>query len=59
MRRTAIEVDVQRNMGDVIDLFTCNKAEVAKSFVGAPLATFELKTDALIDEARSWRPAFR
>ncbi|HGA4745138.1 TPA: bifunctional aconitate hydratase 2/2-methylisocitrate dehydratase [Salmonella enterica subsp. enterica serovar Saintpaul] len=48
-----IEVDVSNlNMGDVIDVYPY-KAEVRNHETGELLATFELKTDVLIDEVRA------
>ncbi|MBF9178045.1 bifunctional aconitate hydratase 2/2-methylisocitrate dehydratase [Escherichia coli] len=48
-----IEVDVSNlNMGDVIDVYPY-KGEVRKHETGELLATFELKTDVLIDEVRA------
>ncbi|EJV3516255.1 bifunctional aconitate hydratase 2/2-methylisocitrate dehydratase [Escherichia coli] len=48
-----IEVDVSNlNMGDVIDVYPY-KGEVRNHETGEPLATFELKTDVLIDEVRA------
>ena len=48
-----IEVDVSNlNMGDVIDVYPY-KGEVRNHETGELLATFELKTDVLIDEVRA------
>ncbi|EHA9674623.1 bifunctional aconitate hydratase 2/2-methylisocitrate dehydratase [Shigella flexneri] len=48
-----IEVNVSNlNMGDVIDVYPY-KGEVRNHETGEPLATFELKTDVLIDEVRA------
>lgn len=48
-----IEVDVNDlNMGDVIDVYPF-KGEVRNHETGALLASFELKTDVLIDEVRA------
>jgi len=48
-----IEVDVSRlNMGDVIDVYPF-KGEVRDHYSDELLATFELKTDVLIDEVRA------
>ncbi|EJZ0617665.1 bifunctional aconitate hydratase 2/2-methylisocitrate dehydratase [Escherichia coli] len=48
-----IEVDVSNlNMGDVIDVYPY-KGEVRSHETGELLATFELKTDVLIDEVRA------
>ncbi|HDL6515260.1 TPA: bifunctional aconitate hydratase 2/2-methylisocitrate dehydratase [Yersinia enterocolitica] len=48
-----IEVDVSNlNMGDVIDIFPY-LGEVRHHDTGAILATFELKTDVLLDEVRA------
>ncbi|EJW0427944.1 bifunctional aconitate hydratase 2/2-methylisocitrate dehydratase [Escherichia coli] len=48
-----IEVDVSNlNMGDVIDVYPY-KGEVRNHETGEQLATFELKTDVLIDEVRA------
>ncbi|EBG1403164.1 bifunctional aconitate hydratase 2/2-methylisocitrate dehydratase [Salmonella enterica] len=48
-----IEVDVSNlNMGDVIDVYPY-KGEVRNHEIGELLATFELKTDVLIDEVRA------
>ncbi|HGH2593798.1 TPA: bifunctional aconitate hydratase 2/2-methylisocitrate dehydratase [Salmonella enterica subsp. enterica serovar Stanley] len=48
-----IEVDVSNlNMGDVIDVYPY-KREVRNHETGELLATFELKTDVLIDEVRA------
>lgn len=48
-----IEVDVSNlNMGDVIDVYPY-KGEVGNHETGELLATFELKTDVLIDEVRA------
>ncbi|ECG5664737.1 bifunctional aconitate hydratase 2/2-methylisocitrate dehydratase [Salmonella enterica subsp. enterica serovar Poona] len=48
-----IEVDVSNlNMGDVIDVYPY-KGEVRNQETGELLATFELKTDVLIDEVRA------
>lgn len=48
-----IEVDVSNlNMGDVIDVYPY-KGEVRNYETGELLATFELKTDVLIDEVRA------
>ena len=48
-----IEVDVSNmNMGDVIDVYPF-KGEVRKHETGELLASFELKTDVLIDEVRA------
>lgn len=48
-----IEVDVSNlNMGDVIDVYPY-KGEVRNNETGELLATFELKTDVLIDEVRA------
>ncbi|HBB3285716.1 TPA: bifunctional aconitate hydratase 2/2-methylisocitrate dehydratase [Escherichia coli] len=48
-----IEVDVSNlNMGDVIDVYPY-KGEVRNHETGERLATFELKTDVLIDEVRA------
>ncbi|MHC5638121.1 bifunctional aconitate hydratase 2/2-methylisocitrate dehydratase [Escherichia coli] len=48
-----IEVDVSNlNMGDVIDVYPY-KGEVHNHETGELLATFELKTDVLIDEVRA------
>ncbi|HFU9167983.1 TPA: bifunctional aconitate hydratase 2/2-methylisocitrate dehydratase [Escherichia coli] len=48
-----IEVDVSNlNMGDVIDVYPY-KGEVRNHETGGLLATFELKTDVLIDEVRA------
>ncbi|WP_115915445.1 bifunctional aconitate hydratase 2/2-methylisocitrate dehydratase [Escherichia coli] len=48
-----IEVDVSNlNMGDVIDVYPY-KGEVRNNETGERLATFELKTDVLIDEVRA------
>ena len=48
-----IEVDVSNlNMGDVIDVYPY-KGEVRNHETGVQLATFELKTDVLIDEVRA------
>ncbi|EOY8495979.1 bifunctional aconitate hydratase 2/2-methylisocitrate dehydratase [Providencia stuartii] len=48
-----IEVDVSKlNMGDVIDIYPY-KGEVCNHETGELLATFELKTDVLIDEVRA------
>lgn len=48
-----IEVDVSKlNMGDVIDIYPY-KGEVRNHETGELLATFELKTDVLIDEVRA------
>ncbi|HHQ8897388.1 TPA: bifunctional aconitate hydratase 2/2-methylisocitrate dehydratase [Escherichia coli] len=48
-----IEVDVSNlNMGDVIDVYPY-KGEVRNRETGELLATFELKTDVLIDEVRA------
>lgn len=48
-----IEADVsQLKMGDVIDLYPF-EGRVADHQTGATLATFELKTDVLIDEVRA------
>ncbi|HFO4998372.1 TPA: bifunctional aconitate hydratase 2/2-methylisocitrate dehydratase [Escherichia coli] len=48
-----IEVDVSNlNMGDVIDVYPY-KGEVCNHETGELLATFELKTDVLIDEVRA------
>lgn len=48
-----IEVDVSNlNMGDVIDVYPY-KGEVLNHETGELLATFELKTDVLIDEVRA------
>ena len=48
-----IEVDVSNlNMGDVIDVYQY-KGEVRSHETGELLATFELKTDVLIDEVRA------
>ncbi|AOM41061.1 bifunctional aconitate hydratase 2/2-methylisocitrate dehydratase [Xenorhabdus hominickii] len=48
-----IEVDVSKlNMGDVIDIYPY-KGEVRYHETNELLATFELKTDVLIDEVRS------
>ncbi|MED9784029.1 bifunctional aconitate hydratase 2/2-methylisocitrate dehydratase [Escherichia coli] len=48
-----IEVDVSNlNMGDVIDVYPY-KCEVRNHETGELLATFELKTDVLIDEVRA------
>ncbi|EJT6964112.1 bifunctional aconitate hydratase 2/2-methylisocitrate dehydratase [Salmonella enterica] len=48
-----IEVDVSNlNMGDVIDVYPY-KGEVRNDETGELLATFELKTDVLIDEVRA------
>ncbi len=48
-----IEVDVSNlNMGDVIDIFPY-KGEVCNHDTGEVLATFELKTEVLLDEVRA------
>ncbi|MCK8565323.1 bifunctional aconitate hydratase 2/2-methylisocitrate dehydratase [Yersinia ruckeri] len=48
-----IEVDVAKlNMGDVIDIFPY-LGEVRRHDTGEVLATFELKTDVLLDEVRA------
>ncbi|CDL87811.1 bifunctional aconitate hydratase 2/2-methylisocitrate dehydratase [Xenorhabdus cabanillasii] len=48
-----IEVDVSRlNMGDVIDIYPY-KGEIRHHDTNEVLATFELKTDVLIDEVRA------
>lgn len=48
-----IEVDVAKlNMGDVIDIFPY-QGEVRRHDTGEVLATFELKTDVLLDEVRA------
>ncbi len=48
-----IEVDVNDlNMGDVIDIYPY-KGEVRNHETGALLASFELKTDVLLDEVRA------
>lgn len=48
-----IEVDVSElNMGDVIDIYPY-KGEVRNHYTGALLASFELKTDVLLDEVRA------
>lgn len=48
-----IEVDVSNmNMGDVIDVYPYS-GEVRNHETGEQLATFELKTDVLIDEVRA------
>ncbi|CNH25088.1 bifunctional aconitate hydratase 2/2-methylisocitrate dehydratase [Yersinia massiliensis] len=48
-----IEVDVAKlNMGDVIDIFPY-LGEVRRHDTGEILATFELKTDVLLDEVRA------
>lgn len=48
-----IEVDVNDlNMGDVIDIYPY-KGEVRNHYTDEVLATFELKTDVLIDEVRA------
>jgi aconitate hydratase 2/2-methylisocitrate dehydratase len=48
-----IELDVERlNMGDVIDVYPY-KGEVRNHETGELLATFELKTDVLLDEVRA------
>lgn len=51
-----IEVDVSNlNMGDVIDVYPY-KGEVRNHDTNELLASFELKTDVLIDEVRAGRP---
>lgn len=51
-----IEVDVSNlNMGDVIDVYPY-KGEVRNHETGELLATFELKTDVLIDGSACWWP---
>ncbi|PHM46404.1 isopropylmalate isomerase large subunit [Xenorhabdus mauleonii] len=48
-----IEVDVSKlNMGDVIDIYP-HKGEIRHHETNELLATFELKTDVLIDEVRA------
>ncbi|KAB8309630.1 MULTISPECIES: bifunctional aconitate hydratase 2/2-methylisocitrate dehydratase [Rahnella] len=48
-----IEVDVSNlNMGDVIDIYPY-KGEVRNHETGQVIATFELKTDVLLDEVRA------